>query len=1648
MKAVFAISPLKALTALALFAVLAAILYFALFAPVPAGAQSTTDYDTDSDNLIEISDLDQLNAIRYDLNGDGVPAANTTATTAYAAAFPGGNTADTSTPYMGCAAACVGYELMANLDFAADGAAVTSTDSYPNWEPIVDPGNDNSGYTAIFEGNGHTISRLTISNQTDRDVGLFDELEPTGVIRNVGIIDVNIEAGGALDGYAPLVGRNERGTIIASYARGGTVTATTQNSSIGGLTGRNSGTILASYSTVTVNGSNHIRVNAGGLTGTLETSFISGNGQITASYAAGAVSATGNNSTRGGLVGNSASGSNRIYSSYCTSGGCIGGTVGGSGNLDATTQTAAALQTPTGYTGIYALWNVDLSDDDPFPDNPWNFGATTTYPVLNAPDQRAGDHDADDDNLIDVGNLYQLNAIRHDLNGDGLPDATGNNVAYAGAFPGGDFATTTTSTTTPRLGCPDGCLGYELTGNLDFDADGMNGVTTTDPFPNWTAIGPLYTAAFDGGGHTIANLTINISSGGANAGLFNTLGTGGVIRNVGLTAPNVTVGAGGGQQVGTLLARNLNGNVHTSYAQGGTTTISRDGARAGGLVGETAGAIRASYAAVTVDAGAATGSSIGGLTGYVNAGTIIASYAAGTTTGTGAGTNVGGLAGTVDGSASSITNSYCDATILGSTSTCVGSHTVSASSTLAASAGYTTAELQTPTEYFGIYAQWNISLDLDTTGDHPWNFGSTTTYPVPTRPDDREVDYDLDNDGLIEVSSLLQLNALQYNMNGYGRPDTSTYYAAYAAAFPGGATTSTAPSATTTADGRERMGCPGGDCRGYELTRSLDFDTDGSGSVDSGDQYPTWRPIGAIQGNSFVAVFDGNGYTISNMNISQGHGAGGAGLFQSILSPAVIRDLGIINPTVQAGGASDPVGALTGNNGGIIRTTYVQGGTISTVGSPLDSKLGGLAGANTGFISASYASTTVIAGAHNDTDAGGLVGQVTNGAIRVSYAASPVSATGTATGTRIGGLVGNFVSSAAELADSYCDVTALGSASIPCIGATGSGVNVTATGYTAAQLQAPTGYTGIYLNWNIDIDDPGDDFPDNPWNFGAATTHPIHNTPEQRRTAEDYDSDGDNLIDVTTLWQLNAIRYDLDGNGLPDDGLPGAAGDYVAYAGAFPGGNLADTGTPYMGCAAACAGYELMNDLDFDLDGGGVSATDPYPDWTPIGGATGYESVFDGKGYTISNMTIADAVGNSGLFNTLTADAVIRDVGMVDAAISNEGTNAYVGALAGNNNGGMIITSYARGGAIYIDGTSTYGGGLLGRNTGDVRAVYARVSVDAGSAASSTIGGLIGLHTGTGSTTAAYAAGAVTSTGANAFVGGLVGEAEGAAAIITNSYCDTTVNGTSTPCVANHQGGATATSTGYTTAQLQGPTDYTGIYESWNIPLGSTNTFDDPWDFGGVNDYPTIKALASRVPMTPQPPPPPPTPTPTPTTPTTTPPTTPTTTPPTTPEPTPTPTPDPGPGDGGNGGDGGSATSTDTLPPALPRTIPPEPDTPYNPAADHPEIYNNAEYEMAATCQTHDVDPETGNPRAATVTFDLGSYTGPVLLHLSIWSNGRYMAYETQGIALPTLERDGQRAWVRVATDPARTRFRIDGRLYGLAANLVLGYADCHTDTS
>ena len=85
-----------------------------LFAPAPDLAANTTDYDADDDNLIEISNLAQLNAMRWDLNGEGT-ADYQPNDDDYAAAFPN------AVPGMGCLSTCLGYELAANLDFDENG---------------------------------------------------------------------------------------------------------------------------------------------------------------------------------------------------------------------------------------------------------------------------------------------------------------------------------------------------------------------------------------------------------------------------------------------------------------------------------------------------------------------------------------------------------------------------------------------------------------------------------------------------------------------------------------------------------------------------------------------------------------------------------------------------------------------------------------------------------------------------------------------------------------------------------------------------------------------------------------------------------------------------------------------------------------------------------------------------------------------------------------------------------------------------------------------------------------------------------------------------------------------------------------------------------------------------------------------------------------------------------------------------------------------------------------------------------------------------------------------------------------------------------------------------------------------------------------
>ena len=304
--------------------------------------------------------------------------------------------------------------------------------------------------------------------------------------------------------------------------------------------------------------------------------------------------------------------------------------------------------------------------------------------------------------------------------------------------------------------------------------------------------------------------------------------------------------------------------------------------------------------------------------------------------------------------------------------------------------------------------------------------------------------------------------------------------------------------------------------------------------------------------------------------------------------------------------------------------------------------------------------------------------------------------------------------------------------------------------------------------------------------------------------AGDYDSDDNGLIEVDRLSQLDAIRWDLDGNGAVDTGTADA--DATKYTAAFPN---AATG---MGCklvdhddnaatakTPVCTGYELTQSLDFDTDDDGstytVSSTgvitgdsgDTYYNggkgWTPIAGSSsGYTATFDGKGNTIANLFIhrsAADTGNVGLFGQISASGAVKKLGLTEVSITSQSSRA--GTLAGQNRG-AIANCYAAGALTNTYNSGTHStGGLVGQMSGGtITSSHAAVAVSGRNSAGpgrDRIGGLVGTMTQTaGAITASYATGAVSSSDDGAKVGGLVGNIWLGPAI-TSSYATGAVSG-------------------------------------------------------------------------------------------------------------------------------------------------------------------------------------------------------------------------------------------------------------------------------
>ena len=536
------------------------------------------------------------------------------------------------------------------------------------------------------------------------------------------------------------------------------------------------------------------------------------------------------------------------------------------------------------------------------------------------------------------------------------------------------------------------------------------------------------------------------------------------------------------------------------------------------------------------------------------------------------------------------------------------------------------------------------------------------------------------------------------------------------------------------------------------------------------------------------------------------------------------------------------VGGLVGTNRLFISGSYATGSVTG------DSGVGGLAGYNGAKIIASY-STGAVTG---DESVGGLTGMnhIYLADITASYATGPVSGN-----ENVGGLAGRNMDEARVTAsyatgrisggDNAGGVIGLNDANVAgaawdtetsgIANGVGRGDAAGVMGQMTLELQATAGYAGAFRDWEIYLEEriyrdlvesPG---PYEFWDFGTSDQYPVlkayldsdgitdwWESGKQPRAARPpaptpepvispglavrYDSDGDGLIEVSTLEQLDAIRYDLDGDSMPE----GVAKD--KYAAAYP------VSGQEVVCGNDCNGYELARPLDFaDADSyasGAVSKEWTAGEgWRPIGGEDNYggrfNALFDVNGHAIANLYVNLTASSEeppavGLFGYTGYSAVIRNAALVNASVTGL---ENVGGLAGRNMG-EIRDSYATG---RVSSRHHHAGGLVGRNEGTISGSYAAVSMSCGEYGDY-IGGLAGWNHGT--IRDSYATGEV-SCAKSDFLGGITGANWGT---ISGSHATGEVSG------EDYVGGLTGSQgpdgiiiASYTTGEVTGYRDAGGL---------------------------------------------------------------------------------------------------------------------------------------------------------------------------------------------------------------------------------------------
>ncbi len=650
---------------------------------------------------------------------------------------------------------------------------------------------------------------------------------------------------------------------------------------------------------------------------------------------------------------------------------------------------------------------------------------------------------------------------------------------------------------------------------------------------------------------------------------------------------------------------------------------------------------------------------------------------------------------------------------------------------------------------------------------------------------------------------------------------------------------------------------------------------DGDETTD--DEAMGFLPIGRSS-YYFTGTYNGNGFAISGLYINRPTSSY-VGLF-GYVSYGEISDLKVSDSEISGNGY---VGGLVGYNYYSTVTNCSYTGTITGAGS----KVGGLTGQSYhSSVTDCYSSGTVT-GSGDYT--GGLVGyNYISSTISECYSTCEVTGSGQYTG----GLSGNSYQGS-NIENCYCTGSVSGS------GNTGGfvGINYTSTISNCYNTGAVTGsgYTGGFAGQNVGTIE--NSFY-NTETSGQTTAIGL-NSKSYTATGLTSDEMTSNLCQYIQASWVFPDTWTMDIN--DNDGYPALTWQDFAHSAIcsvptivdgvyqietkdnllwLSQSDEADWSADYVQTANIA-----FDAADFEEDG---ICYNEGAGFSPIGNYdTKFTGSYNGKGYTISNLTIKGS-NRTAMFG-YASGATLDSINLVDVTVSGAKYTAALAACAvntsisactssgsvtssGNTFTGGLIANFYGGGSIIncsnsasVTATEKYIGGIacLVNDDSQVSGCYntGDITLTLSNTGTADAGGLIGAVESSNSTvviTNCYNTGNVTATNGNS-AGGVVGTAKGAS--VTNCYSTGTVtSATQAGGIAGYCGFYTNIFTNCYTQQstifgeeaMNSPTNVTtktttelqtlSTYTSWDFAGLSPDGTEDIWAIstGMNNGYPVL----------------------------------------------------------------------------------------------------------------------------------------------------------------------------------------------------------------